>query len=87
MGIRLDSVLGFVGVIIFFYYDFLLVKVIVKVRDYLVVVVKMLRIFKEFRIRGVKVSLYKSIYVIIVSVKSYIFFLIDFFISYSNIKC
>lgn len=62
MGIRLDSVFGFVGVIIFFYYDFLLVKVIVKVRDYLVVVVKMLRIFKEFRIRGVKVSLYKSIY-------------------------
>lgn len=59
MGIRLDSVFGFVGVIIFFYYDFLLVKVIVKVRDYLVVVVKMLRIFKEFRIRGVKVSLYK----------------------------
>lgn len=62
MGIWLDSVFGFVGVIIFFYYDFLLVKVIVKVRDYLVVVVKMLRIFKEFRIRGVKVSLYKSIY-------------------------
>lgn len=62
MGIWLDSVFGFVGVIIFFYYDFLLVKVIVKVRDYLVVVVKMLRIFKEFRIRGVKVSLYKLIY-------------------------
>lgn len=62
MGIRLDSVFGFVGVIIFFYYDFLLVKVIVKVRDYLVVVVKMLRIFKEFRIRGVKVSLYKQMY-------------------------
>lgn len=62
MGIRLDSALGFAGAIISPYYDSLLVKVIAKARDHPAAAAKMLRTLKEFRIRGVKVSLHKPIY-------------------------
>lgn len=58
MGIRLDSALGFAGAIISPYYDSLLVKVIAKARDHPAAAAKMLRTLKEFRIRGVKVSLH-----------------------------
>ena len=58
MGIRLDGAAGFAGAIISPYYDSLLVKVIAHASEYKDAAIKLSRSLKEFRIRGVKVSLF-----------------------------
>ncbi len=57
-GIRLDSASAFAGAIISPYYDSLLVKVIAHASSHERACAKMERALKEFRIRGVKVSVY-----------------------------
>lgn len=57
MGIRLDSASAFAGAIISPYYDSLLIKVIAHGKDHQKACAKMERSLKEFRIRGVKVSI------------------------------
>ena len=57
MGIRLDGASAFAGAIISPYYDSLLVKVISRASDLHASSAKMNRSLREFRIRGVKVSL------------------------------
>ena len=56
MGIRLDSASAFSGAFISPYYDSLLVKVIAHARNHDRACAKMVRALREFRIRGVKVS-------------------------------
>lgn len=55
MGIRFDGNFMYFGVVVFFYYDFLLIKVISYGVIYRDVVIKLFRVLREFRIRGVKV--------------------------------
>ena len=55
MGIRLDGGPAYAGAIISPYYDSLLVKIIAHARNREAACVKMERVLKEFRIRGVKV--------------------------------
>ena len=57
MGIRLDGACGFAGAEISPHYDSLLVKVIAHASEWKEAVDKLSRSLKEFRIRGVKVSL------------------------------
>jgi len=57
MGIRLDSASAFAGAIVSPHYDSLLVKVIAHAADMPSAARKMHRALREFRIRGVKVSL------------------------------
>ena len=56
MGIRIDSASAFAGAIISPYYDSLLVKIIAHARNLRHTCAKMVRALREFRIRGVKVS-------------------------------
>lgn len=56
MGIRLDGASAFAGAIISPYYDSLLVKVIAHAADLPASCAKMNRALREFRVRGVKVS-------------------------------
>lgn len=56
MGIRLDGACGFAGAEISPHYDSLLVKVIAHASEWKETVDKLSRSLKEFRIRGVKVS-------------------------------
>ena len=57
MGIRLDSASAFVGAIISPYYDSLLVKVIVHAGNLPASAAKMVRVLREFRVRGVKTNI------------------------------
>lgn len=57
MGIRLDGASAYAGAIISPYYDSLLMKVISRASDLHASAAKMNRSLREFRIRGVKVSL------------------------------
>ena len=56
MGIRLDGASAYAGAIISPYYDSLLMKVISRASDLHASASKMNRSLREFRIRGVKVS-------------------------------
>ncbi|TNN53240.1 Pyruvate carboxylase, mitochondrial [Liparis tanakae] len=58
MGIRLDSASAFQGAIISPHYDSLLVKVIASGKDLQTAASKMSRALAEFRVRGVKMSLF-----------------------------
>uniref|UniRef100_A0A8C1W794 Pyruvate carboxylase a n=1 Tax=Cyprinus carpio TaxID=7962 RepID=A0A8C1W794_CYPCA len=60
MGIRLDSASAFQGAVISPHYDSLLVKVIASGKDLPAASAKMSRALAEFRVRGVKVSLFST---------------------------
>lgn len=62
MGIRLDSASAFAGAVITPYYDSLLVKVIAHARNHERACSKMARALTEFRIRGVKVWSFSTMY-------------------------
>lgn len=62
MGIRLDSASAFAGSIISPHYDSLLVKVIAHARNHPNAASKMIRALKEFRVRGVKATIYTCVY-------------------------
>lgn len=64
MGIRLDSASAFAGAVISPHYDSLLVKVISHGISFPNSAAKMVRALKEFRVRGVKVGVSLSSFII-----------------------